>query len=258
MITRGLLSLITFSEKRSGILIMASEKPITLDEIKEHFNVSSPEILPQIKKLEDGNLLVRNADRTYELTDIGRVVSKPFLEFCETIDLFEEDMEFWLTHDVQGIPDEFLYRLKDIGKYHVVRSSPTNIFEPHEEFMSALITSKKIRGVSPIFHPEYPAAFEALAAKGKQISLIISASVYERIKVEHQNELQIFLDNSELMVYGGDIGLAFTVTDSLLSLGLFDNRGVYDTNQDLMSYEKSALKWGDDLFKYFKKQSRKV
>ena len=48
-----------------------------------------------------------------------------------------------------------------------------------------------------------------------------------------------------------------TVTDKLMLLGLFDKNGKFD-QQFIMSFESSALRWGQEIFDYFKKLSRQV
>jgi predicted transcriptional regulator len=56
MKARGLLGLITFSKKRSDLLLFLQEKSRTLNEIKNYLKVTSPEILPQIRKMEKKQL----------------------------------------------------------------------------------------------------------------------------------------------------------------------------------------------------------
>lgn len=51
MKAKGLLSLLALSEKRRDILFMLQEEPKTLKEIRDYFKITSPEIIPQIRKL---------------------------------------------------------------------------------------------------------------------------------------------------------------------------------------------------------------
>ena len=80
MKSSGLLSILTFSEKRKDILFLLQESPRTLSEIKDHFDVKSPEILPRLKEMETSNMIIRQ-DGMYQLTSLGRVAAiyyKPF------------------------------------------------------------------------------------------------------------------------------------------------------------------------------------
>ena len=51
---------------------------------------------------------------------------------------------------------------------------------------------------------------------------------------------------------------SFTVTDSYFSLSLFYNNGVFDSKNDVVSNDPSALRWGERIFSYFLKQSEKI
>jgi len=50
MKSSGLLSVLTFSEKRKDLLFFIEEEPRTLSQIREYFKVSSPEISPPNKR----------------------------------------------------------------------------------------------------------------------------------------------------------------------------------------------------------------
>jgi len=253
-----LLSLVTFSERRRDILLMLQEEPKTLKEIKEHFRISSPEIIPQIRKLERGNLIYQEGKR-YVLTEAGEIVTKSFEQLLRTLKLFEKDMEFWKEHKIE-IPEEFRSRLYELGEYKIVQSSPTEVFEPHKEFMKILFNSTTIKGISPIFHPEYPNFFLELAKRKRNISLIVTKDVFERIRKEYGKELKkgMLYENSSFMVCNESIKVAFTVTDRFLSLGLFLKNGNYDVHRDIVSFDESAIKWGNELFRYYQNRAVKI
>lgn len=139
MEAKGLLSLVTFSERRRDILFMLQEEPKTLKEIKDHFKVSSPEIIPQIRKLEKDNLIYQEGKK-YVLTEVGEVVTESFDKVLRTLKVFEKDMEFWKEHKI-GIPKEFRMRLNELGDYIITKSSPTEIFKPHDEYVKNLFKS---------------------------------------------------------------------------------------------------------------------
>jgi predicted transcriptional regulator len=168
--------------------------------------------------------------------------------------------EFWIRHIITGIPQPLRKRINELGDYIIIESEPTEIFQPHKQFMKKLLDSKWIKGVSPIFHPEYPNAFVQLANKGVEISLILTKNVFDKVEAEYKEELKKFLGykNATMMVCEEEILVAFTVTDLFLSLGLFFKEGEYDTHHDLQSTEGSAIKWGEDLFNYYKVRSKEI
>jgi predicted transcriptional regulator len=65
-------------------------------------------------------------------------------------------------------------------------------------------------------------------------------------------------NNTSLYILDGDIKFAFVVTNKFLSLSLFFKNGIFDAQRDLISLDKSALKWGEALFNYYKERSEEI
>lgn len=256
MKAKGLLSLLALSEKRRDILFMLQEEPKTLKEIRDYFKVSSPEIIPQIRKLEKENLIFQK-DKKYVLTEVGEIAARSFGQFFKTLKIFENNMDFWKEHNISGIPEEFRMRLYELGDYKIFGSTPTEIFKPHDEYIKNLLKSKWTRGVSPALHPEYPESVTMLAEKGVDISIVVTRDVFEKLQTKYRKEVRKYLgfENASLWICDEDIKVAFTVSDKFLSMRLFLKDGNYDFYKNIISYEKSALTWGEDLFSYYKKRS---
>lgn len=258
MEAKGLLSLVTFSERRKDILLMLQKEPKTLKEIKDHFRISSPEIIPQIRKLEKGNLIYQEGKK-YFLTEVGEVITQSLDKLFRTLTVFEKDMDFWKEHRIR-IPEEFRMRFCELGDYVITKSSPTEIFKPHDEYVKNLLSSKWIRGVSPALHPEYPRIVAMLAEKGVDISIVVTQEIFEKLKKDNKEELQRYLGckNACLNICDEEINIAFTASNVFLSMRLFLKDGTYDFYKNIISYESSASKWGEDLFSYYEKRSEKV
>ena len=93
MKSSGLLSILTFSEKRKDILFLLQENPRTLSEIKDYFDVRSPEILPRLKEMEAANMIVRQ-DGMYQLTSLGKVSAIYYKPFLDTLTAIEDKRRF--------------------------------------------------------------------------------------------------------------------------------------------------------------------
>lgn len=256
---RGLLGLVTFSEKRSDVLLQLRDSPKTLREIKDRLEVTSSQIIPQLRKLEKNNLIYQDGKK-YNLTEIGEVITSSFAQLSKIIEIFEEDLDFWNEHNIGAIPEEFLARIPELGDYELIESNSVEVFRPHKKFMQNLEESEWIRGVSPIFHPRYPEFLLEMAKSGCDVKLAVSKDVFEKIESNHKGELKSGLEceNAELLIYDDDVKVAFTVTDSFLSLGLFGKDGLYDTSHDLVSDDASAVRFGKDLFNYYEERSKEV
>ncbi|MDK2911476.1 MAG: hypothetical protein PWR29_433 [Methanolobus sp.] len=248
----------TFSEKRKDILFLLERSPSTLSEIRDHFNVSSPEISPRIKEMEASNLIQR-VDKHYHITSIGKAIAKHYKPFLDILETIEKNESFWPEHLVDDIPPFMLERLADLCECEVIADPLENIYESHKIFQQNIIKSTTIKGVSTIFIPSYPDFFVGLAEDRIPAELVLTEKVFSKVISEHRDKLQVFLDSpsSELYIIE-DARLAFVVTDYFFSLSLFYANGSYDPRNDLVGYDESALKWGNDLFEYYKGMSRKI
>ncbi len=100
------MDMVFLSEKRKNLLLFLKSGPKNIDEIKEILQVSSTSILPQIKKLKEQKLVLQE-DKTYELAPIGKVLVEKMGPIVSTLELFEENFEYWAERDLRGIPPSF-------------------------------------------------------------------------------------------------------------------------------------------------------
>ncbi len=258
MKSKGLLSILTFSEKRKDLLFLLEEKSCTLADIREHFNVSSPEISPRIKEMLDYDL-IEKADKEYRLTPIGKAIITHFRPFLEIIATIEKNEAFWQQHYLEDIPQTMLDNLMDLKDCEVVSDSIENIYESHKTFTENISRSSYLKGVSSIFIPTYPDFFAGLAERNIPISLVLTEKVFSKVRDEHREKLDFYMESPHTELYViDDVKLAFVVTDVFFSMSLFFNQDTYDPMDDLVGYDESALKWGCDLFEHYKEVSRKI
>ena len=254
------VDLIFSSEKRKKILLQLREGPKGIEELVDVLNVSPTSVYPQIKLLKEGYLLYQDKNK-YKLTPIGDAVVEKMKPLLDTIETLENKYDFWCSHMLDSIPYHLLERLSDMRCSVFSRSlNEGSMFSPHEEFVENIAKSKYVMGISPFIHPQYPKMFLYFAEKGINVSLVVTESVFRRLRTEFRSEIEKFLalDNTHLYVYDKNIFLSCAVTDCFLSLGLFYNNNVYDHVNDIISLESEALHWGEDLYNYYKKISREV
>ena len=256
--SKGLLSILTFSEKRKDILFLLEEGPQPLSDIKDYFNVSSPEIFPRLKEMESSNLISKD-DKVYSITPIGRAILKHYRPFLDILGTIEKNETFWKEHMLDDLPDKSLENLSELIGCDIVADSIENIYESHKVFQENIGRSTVLKGVSPIFIPTYPDFFVGLVSNSVPTSLILTENVFFKLVTEHREKVETFLSSpdSELYVIE-DVKVAFVVTDQFFSMSLFFSNGSYDPRQDLVGYDASAIKWGNELFDYYREQSRRV
>ena len=258
--SNSLLELIFLSEKRKNLLLFLKEGPNNIEEIKTNLDTSAVAILPQIKKLRDDSLVFRTED-SYFLSPLGIAVAERMHAMMRVLNVFSRNYDYWADHAVECLPSPLKSRIGDLE--NCIFSEPpdwTHLFEPHREFVEKLTVSRKIKGISAIFFPLYPSLFLSFAKNGADVTLLVTLPVYERIKGEYRSELREFLslDNTCLYVCEEKIEFSHVVTDKFLSLSLPFSNGAFDHTRDVLCFDPVALKWGEDLFAYYRDRSEKI
>jgi predicted transcriptional regulator len=214
-----ILSILTFSEQRKGILFFLQEKPRTLTDIKEHFDVKSPNILPRLREMEAKNLIIRE-DGMYWLTSFGKVAAFYYKPFLDTLMAIEANEDFWNKHDISIIPKRLWYKIKNLKGCNVIKGEDF-VFESHKNFIDCIAKSQHFRGATCIFFPEWIKLFSELSSQEREIEIIITKEIFEKIKREYATELKNGLKNPNAHLYICDLKIAFAVTDIFSTLSLF-------------------------------------
>lgn len=254
-----LLDLLLFSEKRKNLIILLHNGPRTLTEIKQSLSVTSPGIIPQIRMLEQRNI-VNQEGKLYLLTDKGRLLYEHLYPLIKIIDIIEKNENFIDTHDISIIPEHLLKRFHELGDCMMNELNLEELYEPHNLFLQELSQSNWIKGVTPVFRPSWPDMFLELALSGKEVSLILTQDVYKRAETEYTNSINEFLNlnNVKIFIYNNELKFSMIVTNCYFSITLFFKDGGYDFQRDWVSLDPSAISWGTDMLKYLLHNSHKV
>lgn len=221
-----------------------------MDEITEALQVTSTSILPQIKKLKDMSLVIQE-DRSYTLSLIGKVLVEKMQPLVSTIELFEDNFEYWSEKDLQGLPSSFKKRLGELGKCKLVQPDLDRMFELDPEVVDNLSSSSYILEAIAYFHPPMISLCQELAKKGVEFSLLMSEAVYERYYTDYSEDFRnmLALKNVKFFRYSGDLKIAgLTVTDKFFMISLFPKNQRHFDRESLICYEPSSLKLGTELF----------
>lgn len=247
------------SEKRKNLLLLLMEGEKDRDEIKTALNVTSTAIIPQIKKLKETGLVIQNEDH-YRLSNMGQVLVENMLPYLNVVEVFEENEEYWLTHDLTGVPWSFLKRLGELGNYLLIEPDLNYLFEFPKEFRENIFKSNFVMAFTAYFHPEYPAIYSKLAEQGVNVSLILTPSVLERLQKDYTEQMKKIsvYENTEIFVTDEISGLATIVTtDRFLFLCFFNKSGHYD-HRIIMSFDPRALQWSQELFRNYQEKAGKL
>jgi predicted transcriptional regulator len=254
-----LTELMFLSEKRKKILLFLKDKPRTMAEIQEHLSADPVSILPQIKKLKEGKLVIQK-EHMYELSLIGVVIVDKMPPFLGTLEVLEANFDYWTKRNLEGIPPFLRKRFFELKNCKLILPDISHMFELNPEFVEKLHLSTHIFGFASYFHPSFTSLYPELAKKGVEISLMLTEPVIQRFKKDYREELCAFLnfENVRVFAFPRDARIAdFTVTDKFFLFTLFSSEKIFE-HESLFSSEPEALKWGTDLFLHMQKEAIQI
>ncbi len=250
------LKAFTRSAVRTKVMLCLLEKELNAGELEKKMGLRATTILHSLKELSEEKLVTKR-DRGYQLTNIGRIQALILEELIGTIVVLDLHWDFWMTHDLSDIPVKLQMNLGMLVQSQLIKSDPTSLLKCHEYFVAELMRSKEIHGVSAIIAPGYTEGISKAIENGAWVELILTPAVYSAVLKEHIDLLKRLLrsDNFSLYVLRKDVKIAFTVTDSMVSLGLYRLDDGYDLVNDLFCEGETSHAWGMKLFNYYLNQS---
>jgi len=277
----SLLDTIFLSEKRKSLLLLLKEEgPKSSEDIKDVLDFPWKSITPQIKKLIDWGLVLENHG-IYSLSDMGAVIASNAEFFLNTLSVYEENMDFWSDHDISPIPFHILIKVGELGHVKIIEQDFSNVFRIPEEIMTNLMGSKSIMSFISIFHPFSLLLLFEYLQKDIEAITIVTRKILETFQTEYHSDIPLLKTSnpiinkalieykkeiknvfrskaSNFLVYEGDLKpISLIVTDKIFFLSLLDKKGRL-TTRFLISFEPQALKWGEELFMYYKERSEPV
>jgi predicted transcriptional regulator len=253
-----LIDVVFRSQKRKDLLLLFGEEPRSMEEIKVLLDVSPTAILPQIKRLTDSNLVIQK-NGSYELTDMGEQVFKKVRSLVDVLTLVEKN-NYWIEHDLDGIPQYLLDRIGDIKDCNLVKADPSQIFEPNTELLNFFSSSRHLMVFSSFYRPEFLPLYSKLARLDSEVSLIFTESVLEKFLHNYQRKIRKFatMENTELSVCNDGVKIAeLIVSDRGMMISLFDSQGRF-YHEHMYCTEPHAVSWARELFEFYKSRALKV
>ncbi len=241
------LDLLTSKNRCKIVKILTAEKKRTSELISD-LGISKTAVSQHISRLKKDGLIIKDGDR-FKLTGKGRLFELFLRKLEETINIVERYPDFWILHDTESIPESARLKIGEIHDYTVLKGEKANFLSHCSVFTSALRDAKFVRAVFSVILPEFSTTLSEISGN-VDISLIVTDEVVKFLNDEILQNANVFINNSVRFV-----GLT---TDKKLCLGLYLLNGEFDISAILVSDSPSAIKWGLELFEYFKKSSKQL
>lgn len=247
------------SELKLKILLSLLNGEKKISELRIDAETRDTTILHVLEELGDLNLTTR-AQGLYKLSPLGIIEAKILKEFMSTTEVIEKFKDFWLSHNVDYIPAYLLQNIGALKDAQLVRTQASELGIVHQTFIETIKTAKKLKGISPIFHPDFISSFGQLLEQGSTIELVVSSEVLGKIMgiVDLDLVKKYLIDDTLKVFLNDDLKITLALTERSFSLGLFALSGTYDDSMDLRSNSIDAIRWGDRLFEEVVKSSQRI
>ncbi len=243
------------SELKLSILLSLLNGNKKLAELKDEIKTRETSILHVLKEFESLSLTTKSSG-IYSLTSLGLIEARICKDCYNTVEVLEKFKDFWLSHDVKPIPPSLMMKMGALIDSTLIHSGRTDLSRVYDVFLKFLMESKKVMGISPIFHPDYVPVIEKLLSRGGSVELVLTSAVLKKtFAATKLNLAKNFKDDTLKLYLNENLKVALTVTNKNFSLGLFTVDGEYDDKMDLISVNPQAIQWGEELFQSILKDS---
>lgn len=257
---KPLADVIFASEKRKSTLLLLKDGPVEMETILKSLNTTRQALLPQIKILENGHLIEHKGRDAYELTTIGKMLMDRMKPLLDTLEVLDEDVNFWGEHDLDFIPPHLLKRLRELTPCNVItKLTPTEIYEPSEHIVEKAMNSKVQTSVTTFLFPNFTSILADFNERGVKMCLIVSKELL--LKMEHgMDDVRNLLKNElhEIFVYPEEMNfMSFGANDFCFMMRMLTKKGNYEQKY-ITACHSSAIQWGKELFEHYLERSTKI
>ena len=242
------------SEIRLKILSELYEHPDDIRGLVKKTKITYSSVSSNINKLE-ANKYIKKVEKKYHLNPLAEIYFKTLMDFKKSIEIIQNYDSFWDKHNINQLSISSIKSITDLKNAQLIETTPIDIYKTHNTTKNQLIKATDVKAIFPYLHPEYPELIENILINEGSVELIIPRSIFKAIispideslkkKAVKQKRLKVYTVTESLNLY-------LTICDEKMSLGLFKNDGSFDQNRILISTDKKAYEWADELFKHVK------
>ncbi len=255
----SLTNLTVLSETKRNLLLLLKDKPGDLEEIKDLLSLSTASALAHVRKLENVGLLFEE-EEIFRLSDMGEILAENLKELFDVLDFFDQNMDYWINHDLRPIPSCLLNTINKLGCCELIEPDAAYMFDIPQVFQEQIRNSKKVLVFLSYFHPHTPSLYAHLAEKDVDLSLCMTRHIFERYSSDFPGEIKRILAarNSRLLICHENSTMPEVVaTDRFMAIRLNEHDGRL-RNRLMISHEAEALQWGRELYDHYENMSEEV
>lgn len=256
---KPLLDAVFASEKRKSTLLLLQAGPKEMATLLQSLETTRQSLLPQIRILEEHHLVTSSND-IYELTTIGKLVVDEMLPLLQTIEVFDYDIDYWGTRNLDFIPPHLLAKIDELKNCEIINPPITELYSFHKSFNPDFEVSSTAYTITGFLNPNFNEIFAEMLENGMNVHFIVSQDLFNKIRKEHREEFAKLIENMSfnLYVYNKEMKfLFFSFDDIHFVLSLLTSKGEFD-HKFVVCKSKSAVQWIKELFEHCLKDSTPI
>lgn len=256
---KPLLDVIFMSGKRKNTLLLLKDGPQEMEHLLGSLDTTRQALLPQIRILEEHYLVSHNKE-TYELTPIGKLIVKNMVPLTSTVDVLDNNIDYWGTHDLDFIPTHLINRLNQLCSCRMINPPLMELYDINKDFHKSSVKSQTLSLFFTFLYPNFPEIYSEWIDNVDHIRYIISRELLERIKSNYIDEFNNYINTGkfDLFVYNHETNfVSFGYNDYCAFFRLLSKTGEYD-NKQLICFSSSAVKWTTELYEHFLRDSTPI
>lgn len=222
---------------RLEIMLSIKDHPRRHSDLTKNLRISPQEATRHLLRLVEVKLIEKDTEGLYHPTAIGRLV----LTFIPALTTISKYSDFFLTHDLSGIPYQFILRLGELSGSSLQKS---DTFSTLSKAFRAIGESKGQISLINVGRLEFANPIIEGHGNGPKYRCILPtrvASLATRDKSQPDDECR-YLD---------EVKIVLILTSDRAAICLPDAQGKMDYTVFLRSEDPEFRKWCKDLFEYY-------
>jgi len=250
------------SRLRLAIIDALKDGPMRLADLRRAVDANAPNTSTKAKDLGEIGIVER-VGGNYQLTPYGKAVKEQTESSLDFYATYEKFKDLWETHHTEGIPQEFLFRLGELYNSELIRCSKENPIATHEALVRYLQTVKKeMYAISPVIQNEWVHVLAQLMDNGVKMETVLTEAITKQFAgvAKQAGRVDDFDKNIGFYINTEKYSLPGTLSSDSFCCFAIESKAVPGNYFDMKLYstDSRAIKWAEDLYKYFKERAKPV
>lgn len=248
------------STMRTKLIISMHEKSKNLEDLRNELNKPSATILHGLKELENLSY-VKKLNKYYSLTSKGYLLAVNMIKLIENWYSIDHNKIFWNNHSLEYLPEDLMNNLYQLKEADCITSTNNDLSKALTTYINLISECENLKIILPIFSEIRLNKIIELLQKEeiRNIELITLPEIVDSIKL-NPIYYNTFKNDENVNVYilKKHVNIYLTICENFMTMNLFFKDGHFDDSQLLIDKSENGIKWGEDLFEYYKKNTTRL